>query len=124
MRLTKRGEYGLRALIDLGLARETGRPMLQIGELARKENIPIKFLEQILVELKEHGYLESKRGKNGGYFLKKPMDTIRIGDVVRRMEGRLSVSSEEGKGSTFAVDLPVAPAAGKEAAAVAQPVAR
>jgi len=90
MRLTKRGEYGLRALIDLGLARETGRPMLQIGELARKENIPIKFLEQILVELKEHGYLESKRGKNGGYFLKKPMDTIRIGDVVRRMEGPLA----------------------------------
>ena len=90
MRLTKRGEYGLRALIDLGLARETGRPMLQIAELARKENIPLKFLEQILVELKEHGYLESKRGKNGGYFLKKPMDTIRIGDVVRRMEGPLA----------------------------------
>lgn len=90
MRLTKRGEYGLRALIDLGLAQEGGRPMLQISELADKENIPIKFLEQILVELKEHGYLESKRGKNGGYFLKKPMDKIKIGDVVRRMEGPLA----------------------------------
>ena len=90
MRLTKRGEYGLRALIDLGLAQEIGRPMLQIPELAKKENIPIKFLEQILVELKEHGFLDSKRGKNGGYFLKKPMDTIRIGDVVRRMEGPLA----------------------------------
>jgi Rrf2 family protein len=90
MRLTKRGEYGLRALIDLGLAHEGGRPMLQISELADKENIPIKFLEQILVELKEHGYLESKRGKNGGYFLKKPMDKIKIGDVVRRMEGPLA----------------------------------
>ena len=44
-------------------------------------------------------------------------------ELVRRMEGRLSVSSEEGKGSTFAVDLPVSPAAGKEAAVVAQPVA-
>jgi Rrf2 family protein len=90
MRLTKRGEYGLRALIDLGLAQEIGRPMLQIPELAKKENIPIKFLEQILVELKEHGFLASKRGKNGGYFLKKPMDTIKIGDVVRRMEGPLA----------------------------------
>ena len=90
MRLTKRGEYGLRAMIDLGIAQEVGRPLLQIAELAEKENIPIKFLEQILVELKEAGYLDSKRGKKGGYFLKKPMDTIRIGDVVRRMEGPLA----------------------------------
>lgn len=90
MRLTKRGEYALRAMIDLGIAREVGRPMLQIGEIAKKENIPIKFLEQILVELKEKGYLESKRGKNGGYSLKMPMDTIKIGDLVRRMEGPLA----------------------------------
>ena len=90
MRLTKRGEYALRALIDLGLAQESGRPMLQIAEVARKENIPIKFLEAILVELKEAGYLDSKRGKKGGYFLAKPMDTIRIGDVVRKLEGPLA----------------------------------
>jgi Rrf2 family protein len=90
MRLTKRGEYGLRAMIDLGIAREVGRPMLQIAELAEKENIPIKFLEQILVELKEAGYLDSKRGKKGGYFLKKSSDAIKIGDVVRRMEGPLA----------------------------------
>ena|SRR2546425_3782030 len=90
MRLTKRGEYGLRAMIDLGIAQEVGRPLLQIAELAEKENIPIKFLEQILVELKEAGYLGSKRGKKGGYFLKMPMDTIKIGDVVRRMEGPLA----------------------------------
>jgi Rrf2 family protein len=90
MRLTKRGEYGLRAMIDLGIAQEIGRPLLQIAELAEKENIPIKFLEQILVELKGAGYLDSKRGKKGGYFLKKPMDTIKIGDVVRHMEGPLA----------------------------------
>lgn len=90
MRLTKRGEYALRAMIDLGMAQEIGRPMVQIAELASKENIPIKFLEAILVELKEAGYLESKRGKHGGYTLKKPMDTIRIGDVVRKLEGPLA----------------------------------
>jgi Rrf2 family protein len=90
MRLTKRGEYALRALIDLGLARAAGRPMLRIAELAGKENIPVRFLEQILAELKEAGYLDSKRGKKGGYFLKQPMDTIRIGDVVRRIEGPLA----------------------------------
>jgi Rrf2 family protein len=90
MRLTKRGEYALRALIDLGIAQEVGRPMVQISELAAKENIPIKFLEQILVTLKVAGYLESKRGKTGGYSLAKPMDTITIGDVVRRIDGPLA----------------------------------
>ena len=90
MRLTKRGEYALRALIDLGIAHEVGRPMLQIWEIAESEDIPIKFLEAILVQLKEAGYLDSKRGKAGGYFLAKPMDTIRIGDVVRRIDGPLA----------------------------------
>ena len=90
MRLTKRGEYALRAIIDLGLAQEVGRPMLQIGELAKKENIPVKFLEQILAELKAAGFLDSKRGKHGGYFLKQPAATITIGDLVRQMEGPLA----------------------------------
>ena len=90
MRLTKRGEYALRALIDLGIAQEVGRPMIQIAEIAKKENLPIKFLEQILVLLKGAGYLESKRGKQGGYCLAKPMDSITIGDVVRKIEGPLA----------------------------------
>ncbi len=90
MRLTKRGEYALRAMIDLGIAREAGREVVQIAEIAERENIPIKFLEAILVDLKKHGYLESKRGKTGGYFLAKPTDTITIGDVVRKIEGPLA----------------------------------
>lgn len=90
MKLTKRGEYALRALIGLGLAKESERPMIQIPELARRERIPIKFLEAILVELKEAGYLDSKRGQQGGYWLKMPMEMITIGDVVRRVEGPLA----------------------------------
>ena len=90
MKLTKRGEYALRAMIDLGLAQELGRSMLQVSEMAAKENIPIKFLEAILAELKRAGYLDSKRGRHGGYFLKQPLDQIRIGDVVRRIEGPLA----------------------------------
>ena len=90
MRLTKRGEYALRALIDLGIAQEVGRPILRISEIADKENIPIKFLEAILVQLKEAGYLDSKRGIHGGYWLAKPMDTITIGDVVREVDGPLA----------------------------------
>jgi Rrf2 family protein len=70
MRLSKRGEYALRALIDLGMAQELGRPMLQIAELSKRGDIPIKFLQQILVQLKEAGYLDSKRGRLGGSFSK------------------------------------------------------
>lgn len=90
MRLSKRGEYALRALIDLGIARELGRPMLTIGELAEKERLPKKFLEQVLVQLKGGGYLDSKRGPRGGYFLRKSMKEIHIGDVVRMIDGPLA----------------------------------
>src|ERR1051325_3879005 len=90
MKVSKRGEYALRALIDLGIAREFGRPMLQIGELARREKIPIKFLEQILLQLKDAGYLDSKLGRSGGYFLKQPMKKITIGGVVRLIDGPLA----------------------------------
>ena len=90
MKVSKRGEYALRSLINLGIARELGRPLLQIGELARRENIPVKFLQAILLDLNKAGYLGSKRGQGGGYFLKKPMKAIRIGDVVRGIDGPLA----------------------------------
>jgi Rrf2 family protein len=90
MRVSKRGEYALRSLINLGIAQELGRPQLQIRELAEKENIPVKFLEAILLDLNKAGYLTSKRGKGGGYSLKKPMSKIKIGDVVRLIDGPLA----------------------------------
>jgi len=90
MRLSKRGEYALRALIDLGIAQEVGRSLLKISELAEHENIPIKFLEAILVQLKQAGYLDSKRGQFGGYFLAKPMKQISIGTIVRLIDGPLA----------------------------------
>jgi Rrf2 family protein len=90
MKLSKRGEYALRALIDLGIAQELGRPMLQISELAAKEKLPVKFLEQILTQLKVGGYVEAKRGKFGGYSLSKPMNRIKFGAVVRLIDGPLA----------------------------------
>ena len=90
MKLSKRGEYALRALIDLGIASELGRPILQIGEIAAKEKLPIKFLEQILTQLKAAGYVKSKRGKLGGYSLGKPMTRIKFGAVIRLIEGPLA----------------------------------
>ena len=68
MRLSKRGEYALRALIDLGIAQELGRPRLQITELAIKEKLPTKFLEQILTQLKASGYRRNQAGQTGWIF--------------------------------------------------------
>ena len=90
MKLSKRGEYALRALIDLGIASELGWPMLQISELASKEKLPIKFLEQIFTQLKSAGYVTSRRGKFGGYSLARPMTQIKFGAVIRLIDGPLA----------------------------------
>src|SRR5213078_682083 len=90
MNLSKRGEYALRALIDLGIASELGWPMLQVSELATKEKLPIKFLEQIFTQLKTAGYVKSRRGKFGGYSLARPMSRIKFGAVVRLIDGPLA----------------------------------
>jgi Rrf2 family protein len=88
--LSKRCEYALRALIDLGIASELGWPMLQISELASKEKLPIKFLEQIFTQLKSAGYVASRRGKFGGYSLARPMNRIKFGEVIRLIDGPLA----------------------------------
>jgi Rrf2 family protein len=90
MKLSKRGEYALRAMIDIGLAQALGRPLIKRGEIARKERIPEKFLEQILMQLTKARYLRSHRGKLGGYSLGKPMGEIVMGDVVRLIDGPLA----------------------------------
>jgi Rrf2 family protein len=90
MNLSKRSEYALRALIDLGIAQELGRPILQVNELALKEKLPIKFLEQILTQLRLAGYVETKRGKFGGYSLAKPAARIKLGAVIRMLDGPLA----------------------------------
>jgi Rrf2 family protein len=90
MKISKRGEYALRALIDFGIAYELGRPLLKIGELVEKERLPVKFLEQILTQLRGAGYIETKRGKAGGYFLAKPPKEISLGQVIRLIDGPLA----------------------------------
>ncbi len=90
MKLSKRGEYALRALIDLGIASELGWPMLQVSELATKEKLPSKFLEQIFAQLKSAGYVKSRRGKFGGYSLARPMNRIKFGAVIRLIDGPLA----------------------------------
>ena len=83
MRISRKAEYALRALV--ALARH-GRA-LQIGELSRVENIPVKFLEQILLALRNDGFLASKRGVGGGYTLKQSAENISVGEVLRAIDG-------------------------------------
>jgi Rrf2 family protein len=90
MKLTKKGEYALRTLIQLGIAEKLGRDVVSVSELAESENLPYKFIENILQELRKDGYVESKRGKEGGCRLAKPMKAITIGEVVRLIDGRLA----------------------------------
>jgi Rrf2 family protein len=90
MQLTKKGEYALRTLIRLGVARRMERDVVSVSTLAESEKLPFKFLEQILALLRQEGYVASRRGKQGGVFLAKPAKEIKIGDVVRLIDGRLA----------------------------------
>ena len=86
--LSRKSKYGLKAL--LALAQEEGRGPVLVSDLAERDAIPKKFLEAILLELKRHGIVHSKKGKGGGYFLgRKPAD-ITFGQVIRVLEGPLA----------------------------------
>jgi Rrf2 family protein len=86
--ITRKTKYALTALVHL--ARNETRGPLLISELAEKERIPKKFLELILLELKNHGILRSKRGKGGGYTLGRPSELIHLGQIIRLLDGPLA----------------------------------
>jgi Rrf2 family protein len=91
MRLSKKGEYAIRALIEIGLeAQEANPQLLQISLIAKRTRIPEKFLEQILLTLKNGGILKSKRGVEGGYSLNKSVEEITLGAVIRLLDGPLA----------------------------------
>ena len=91
MRLSKRGEYGLRAMIMLATPGPDGHPsVLQIREISQHEQIPGKFLEQILLSLKNAGLLHSKMGVGGGYHLARLPSEISLGQIVRILDGPLA----------------------------------
>jgi len=86
--ISKKTKYALKALIHL--VREYERGPILIAELARDERIPKKFLELILLTLKNNGILQSRKGKGGGYYLGKPPREISMGSVIRILEGPLA----------------------------------
>ena len=88
MRLSKRGEYGLRAMIVLAEPVEKNTmPVVQIKEIALREQISPKFLEQILLTLKNAGMLHSKMGVGGGYYLARSAGEITLGQIFRVLDG-------------------------------------
>lgn len=89
MRLSKRTEYGLRAVVHL--ARLDPAIFVQSKDLARDEGLPNKYLEAILLALRRGGFLESKVGTGGGYRLSRPPRDIGVGELIRRLEGRLTL---------------------------------
>jgi len=91
MRLSKRGEYGLRAMINLAEAQKNSPTgMVQIKEISAREQIPSKFLEQILLALKNAGLVHSKMGVGGGYYLARAPKEITLGQIVRTLDGPLA----------------------------------
>jgi Rrf2 family protein len=88
--LTVKAKYALKAMIDLA-AQETGRPVF-IADIAQRQDIPRRFLENILVELKRAGLVRSTRGKNGGYALARPPGDISFAEIIRVSDGPLALA--------------------------------
>jgi len=83
--MSAKGEYAVRALLDLAL--HGGESLQPIQEIAGRQGIPQRYLEQVLLQLKREGLLESRRGSSGGYRLSRPTDQVTVGAVLRAVEG-------------------------------------
>jgi Rrf2 family protein len=87
MKITHKGDYALKAVLDLAIHYNEG--LVTIQAIAKRIDAPSKFLEQVLLELKRGGFIESRRGKVGGYMLSKAPKDITLGDIVRFVDGPL-----------------------------------
>ena len=85
MKISVKGEYALQAIFDLA-SQPAGEPV-RIADIARRQKIPQKFLEVILVGLKQAGFVESRRGAEGGYLLARAAESLTVGEVLRSIEG-------------------------------------
>jgi Rrf2 family protein len=85
MRISAKSEYAIKAVLDLAMQGEGG--LTPIQEIAARQGIPQRYLEQVLLALKRAGVVRSKRGSAGGYHLTRPPEAITVGDVLRAVEG-------------------------------------
>lgn len=103
MRITYKGDYALKALLDLALHYKQG--LSTINDVAKRIDAPVKFLEQVLLDLKKGGFVESRRGNVGGYQLAKDPADITLGQVVRFIDGPIEPIACVEKGYSHCVDL-------------------
>ena len=103
MKITYKGDYALKAVLDL--ARHYSKDPVTIHDIAKRIDAPVKFLEQVLLELKRGGFIESRRGKIGGYLLSRAPGKITVGEVVRFMEGPIEPISCARQGYSGCQDL-------------------
>jgi Rrf2 family transcriptional regulator, iron-sulfur cluster assembly transcription factor len=85
MKFSTRSRYGTRLILDM--AQHHGQGPVQLGEIARRQNLSLKYLEQIIRPLKRANYVKSFRGSKGGHLLNKPPDQISVGEIVSLLEG-------------------------------------
>lgn len=97
VKLSNKGRYAVRALFDIAFYNE-GRPT-QVKDIAERQGIPPRFLEQIFQDLKRAGIVGSKRGPQGGYSLARVAPEIRLGDVVRALEGPIMLGERDARGT-------------------------
>ena len=93
MNVSVKGEYALQAIFDL--SSHPGPDPVKIAEIARRQQIPQKFLELILASLKQGGFVESRRGAEGGYLLARRSDSLTVGEVLRFVDGRQEERSRQ-----------------------------
>jgi len=89
VKFSAKGEYGIRAILDIALRGEQGP--VQVKEIARRQCIPERFLEQVMASLKKSGLVKSIRGARGGYLLTKAPEQISLADIIQALEGPLSL---------------------------------
>lgn len=95
MRISAKGEYAIQAMLDLAIHDRDGLQPMQ--DIARRQGIPQRYLEQVLLQMKRAGFLTSKRGSAGGYQLSRPADQITIGAVLRAAEGSFAGLGSDGQ---------------------------
>lgn len=102
LKITYKGDYALKAILELSLQYGS---IVTIRDLAKKADIPIKFLEQVLLTLKRGGFVKSRRGRIGGYILAKPPAKIKVGDIIRYIEGPIEPIGCVNKGYSGCKDV-------------------
>lgn len=90
MRLTTKSRYGTRLVLDLGVYGAEGP--VPLGDVSKRQNLSLKYLEQLTVKLKKAGLIKSLRGASGGHMLARPAEKITIGQIVRALEGRTQIT--------------------------------